>query len=716
MLIEETTLKSVFSMTKQLPPNLSIKIGDILQSTDDVLVHQCHCCNVDAGGLAKLIFEKYPCSNVYQTRYQESRGGGVAMAFIEPGTVGVYEIAPNAKKYVVNLYAQIYPGPPTDSQTSLTTQDDDDSSALRLELFEKCLKSLSKVNFQSSVNQPKISFAFPWRIGCGIALGDWYSYLKSIVTFCFSLPNCTVVLYQKVPEGQQSEKLPKGWVRPRSQSSASKLNTADKLSQAAIVKPQVPRPQSVIVSPEPSTFVPTNTNSQNGAAMSKTTEPTPEVRNVPSEESFSNQLTEVAEKERAYWKFIINRMESDHREQMAQLQSKFQEELKQIQTISSQQVHEIEERFLSVSRKLCNEQEQKQRAIQAKDLAQQKLAEGIKKLEMKRRKYKSQIRIDSNIPEYWQTDYSFISQNRRVTLNPSSEEYQVVAGLMGNFREIGKTKQEKDDIFFKRASKYVFRVLQIERLENRQLWDAYCFERQKLIDCYKRLDPKDFKAATIHQQRRHESLVQCELRNRLAQYPMLTPCHDTDPENPVNEYWLFHGTDWNTVDNYLAIAPGYDPRMGSGLFGHGFYLAEDARKSFLYTKCRHCGEFQEICKCTNENVARILVYRAVLGNAQIIMERTDEMQTLRRPGQDTNLDLPYDSVLVESMSNVPESSMLFREIILYEKFKAYPEYIITIQRQPNDGRMPQSSSTWAAILGKAKAFIAKRNAILNAEK
>ena len=143
------------------------------------------------------------------------------MAFIEPGTVGVYEIAPNAKKYVVNLYAQIYPGPPTGSHSSLTTQDDDDSSALRLELFEKCLKSLSKVNLQLFVSQPKISFAFPWRIGCGIALGDWNTYFKSIVTFCFSLPNCTVLLYQKVPEGQQSEKLPNGWVWPQSQSSAS---------------------------------------------------------------------------------------------------------------------------------------------------------------------------------------------------------------------------------------------------------------------------------------------------------------------------------------------------------------------------------------------------------------------------------------------------------------------------------------------------------------
>ena len=131
---------------------------------------------------------------------------------------------------------------------------------------------------------------------------------------------------------------------------------------------------------------------------------------------------------------------------------------------------------------------------------------------------------------------------------------------------------------------------------------------------------------------------------------------------------------------------------------------------------RHCGEAQEKCKCTNENVARILVYRAVLGNAQIIIEKTDEMQKLRRPGQDTKLDLPYDSVLVESMSNAPESSMLFREIILYEKCKAYPEYIITIQRQPNDGRVSRSSSTRGAMLGKAKAFIAKRNAIFNAKK
>eukprot|EP00731_Ephydatia_muelleri_P027261 Em0019g134a len=435
-------------------------------------------------------------------------------------------------------------------------------------------------------------------------------------------------------------------------------------------------------------------------------------------------------------------MENDHREQMAVIQRRFQDELKKIQNISNQQIAEIEQRLTLLSHELSNEQEQRQKAMEAKELAQQKLAEGIKKLKKERQTYQNRIQKSSHVPEYWSTNFAFISHNCRVVIDPGTEEYKVVADLMGNFREIGKTKREKDDGFFNIATKYTYDVTQIERLENRELWDAYCFERQKLVNCYKRFDTKEHGEVTSAHLtdsraqflRRHEFLVNCELCKHLARYPMLTPCHDLcgDPENPVNEYWLFHGTDSNTIDKYLTVSPGYDPRMGSGLFGHGFYLAEDPRKSFLYTKCGLCSKQNVSCSCgkigtsrgrsktspadiPEETHTKMLLYRAVLGNAQIIVEnsRADEMGKLMKPKQDVNLDIPYDSILVECMSNVQESSMLFREIILYEKFKAYPEYLITFKRRPNFG--VSQSATFTSMLDKAKAFITRRNRTLNAE-
>ena len=738
-----------------------MKVGDILQCREEYLVHQCHCCDVaPVGGLAEKIFLKYPTSNTYHTRYIQSQRG-IPLAPIEPGTVGIYEVAtasrPSAAQlmYVINMYAQNDPGPPCDQPFSK------DSSSCRLELFNKCLNTLSSMDLKSSFKQHNPSLAFPWRIGCGIAKGDWKLYFDSIVKFCTQSPNYDVVIYQMAAEGQPIEgiPLPQGHLimtaphaplpsslYPASQQNMSQDTVCQNSSNSA---PALP----------PKAIIPT----QMWTGMTSEQQlPQPKVVACMNED----QVQEAVEKERSYWKFIVRKLENDHREQMVVLQRKFKDELQKIQNISEQQVVEIKQMLMSVSSELSNEQEQRQKAMEAKVLAQQKLAEGIKKLEEERRQYQNQIQKSSCVPEYWSTDFAFISHNRHVLLDHDSEEYRVVASLMCNFREIGRTKKEKDDGFFDISTKYLFDVTQIERVENRELWDAYCYERQKLVNCYRKFDAKEHGAATSHLTdpesrarflHRHESLANCELCNHLTHYPMLTPCHDGDPENPVNEYWLFHGTDSNTIDKYLTVAPGYDPRMGGGLFGHGFYLAEDPRKSFLYTKCGVCKSQNKPCLCfqaragtlrrttfnaagvtlprttsnaagvtlrrtssnaadvTEETPTRMLVYRAMLGNAQVVIDnsKADEMGKLMKPKQDVRLDIPYDSILVECMSNVQEASMLFREIILYEKFKAYPEYIVTFQRRLNDGGPRRNTIT--LMLDKAKAFITRRNRILNAE-
>lgn len=56
---------------------------------------------------------------------------------------------------------------------------------------------------------------------------------------------------------------------------------------------------------------------------------------------------------------------------------------------------------------------------------------------------------------------------------------------------------------------------------------------------------------------------------------MLTPFLDP----LANEYFFFHGTGWNFID--VLKKSGYDPRVSSliGMFGGGFYLAENSSKS-----------------------------------------------------------------------------------------------------------------------------------------
>ncbi len=61
----------------------------------------------------------------------------------------------------------------------------------------------------------------------------------------------------------------------------------------------------------------------------------------------------------------------------------------------------------------------------------------------------------------------------------------------------------------------------------------------------------------------------------LKKHPLLTPLLDAN----ANEYWLFHGCDDQIIP--VLVDKGYDPRVSdlNGMFGGGFYLAENSSKS-----------------------------------------------------------------------------------------------------------------------------------------
>ena len=60
----------------------------------------------------------------------------------------------------------------------------------------------------------------------------------------------------------------------------------------------------------------------------------------------------------------------------------------------------------------------------------------------------------------------------------------------------------------------------------------------------------------------------------------------------LNEYFLFHGTRYDTVDDILRN--GLDPQRGGesvgAMFGRGLYFAENASKSDFYTTCELCSQ------------------------------------------------------------------------------------------------------------------------------
>ena len=130
--------------------------GDILNSEFKFIIHQCNCVTKNtSAGLAKLIFNKFPYSNVYNRSIDS-----------KPGSI---EIRGNgvADRYIVAFYSQVYPGKPKFPESTL------DGHKAREKLFQLCLTDLSKVENLESV-------AFPFQIGCGLAQGNWDNYLQMI--------------------------------------------------------------------------------------------------------------------------------------------------------------------------------------------------------------------------------------------------------------------------------------------------------------------------------------------------------------------------------------------------------------------------------------------------------------------------------------------------------------------------------------------------------
>lgn len=133
---------------------ISLVQGDLLEASEPYVGHQCNCVTVGPGaGLAKALFRKFPYANVYTQR-------------TEPSIPGTYSIHGNGmdQRYVVNLYAQYFPGKPKKPA---------DTAEKRLHWL---LQSLGA--FIGDVQAPTI--ALPYGIGCGLAGGDQDTYYKAL--------------------------------------------------------------------------------------------------------------------------------------------------------------------------------------------------------------------------------------------------------------------------------------------------------------------------------------------------------------------------------------------------------------------------------------------------------------------------------------------------------------------------------------------------------
>ena len=154
-----------------------IKIGDLLEATDDAIVQQCNCVTNKPHGLSSAVFKKYPEADCYSIRKPNERGspGKTISTLCRDG------------KWVINLLGQYYPS---------KSKYPNDTKAMRAAWFNDGLNCIEK----TFVKTGKIkSIGFPYQIGCGLAGGDWDLYCGMIHGFAAKHPNLKVTIYH-LPE------------------------------------------------------------------------------------------------------------------------------------------------------------------------------------------------------------------------------------------------------------------------------------------------------------------------------------------------------------------------------------------------------------------------------------------------------------------------------------------------------------------------------------
>lgn len=143
--------------------------GDILQCNTKFICHQCNCITKGHGrGLAYAIFKKYPYANTYSNEHYQR----------VPGSISIHGNG-ISQRYVINIYSQFGPG----------KQRTNDTEKMRLKWFIKGLSKLREFNNLESI-------AFPYKIGCGLASGNWKIYKKIIDRFANSI-EADVFIYKR---------------------------------------------------------------------------------------------------------------------------------------------------------------------------------------------------------------------------------------------------------------------------------------------------------------------------------------------------------------------------------------------------------------------------------------------------------------------------------------------------------------------------------------
>ena len=148
--------------------------GNLLEAPDQYLLQQCNCLTIRAHGLSRQISDLYPWANPYSKRTKVGhRNLAISENRPNPGSVHILD-HPDEYHKIICLYGQWGPGTPGKYRSYPEWEKDTYES--RYIWFKSGLDCLG-------MNSDIKTIAIPYKIGCGLAGGNWDNYSKLLVDF-----------------------------------------------------------------------------------------------------------------------------------------------------------------------------------------------------------------------------------------------------------------------------------------------------------------------------------------------------------------------------------------------------------------------------------------------------------------------------------------------------------------------------------------------------
>jgi hypothetical protein len=159
---------------------IPIKYKNIIYAEEKYIMQQCNCLTITSHGLSKTLADYFPHGDAYKGRRPMGRRNcAIKEDRQEPGSVGIIEGDDNLPQ-IICLYTQFRPGKTTSKYSYPTDYPDQDNDRLRY--FVEGLDCLLDY-FEDEC----VKIAVPYKIGCGLAGGNWEIYLKLLTDFHLKL-------------------------------------------------------------------------------------------------------------------------------------------------------------------------------------------------------------------------------------------------------------------------------------------------------------------------------------------------------------------------------------------------------------------------------------------------------------------------------------------------------------------------------------------------